>query len=177
MIYPSEYLTDGVQKQARKEMLDKAIKYLTRRTQEFDTIVFQGISGALVGPTLADQLDKYLLVVRKETDGSTHSSRLVEGEIGNRLLIVDDFVANGTTVAQIVEKVKLASIEAMRRDLYNASKGLSMCDNPNTLPQFVGVFTWNCPSVPWRFPTGNIQRIPFWHIYDEASTDRNVGQL
>lgn len=67
---------------------------------EYDTIVGTGLSGALVVPTLARELDKHWAIVRKE-DGS-HSDNMIEGAVGRRWLFVDDFVDSGATVRRVI---------------------------------------------------------------------------
>lgn len=67
---------------------------------DFDTIVFRGMSGALMAPLVAAELKKELLMVRKE-DGS-HASFKVEGNIATqRFIVLDDLIASGTTMQEI----------------------------------------------------------------------------
>lgn len=70
---------------------------------EYDTIIGTGLSGALVVPTLARELDKHWAIVRKE-DGS-HSSNMVEGTVGRRWLFVDDFVDSGATMRRVISTI------------------------------------------------------------------------
>src|SRR5690242_12227601 len=56
---------------------------------QVDTLVGSGLSGTLVVPSLARACDvPFWAIVRKEK--TTHTSRLVEGAIGDRWLFVDD---------------------------------------------------------------------------------------
>lgn len=71
-------------------------------SDEYDTIVGIGLSGALVIPRLANLLGKKWAIVRK--DDGTHSGNPIEGQIGRSWLFVDDLVASGRSR----EKVKAA---------------------------------------------------------------------
>ncbi len=68
---------------------------------EFDTLVFRGFSGALVGPTVAHSLGKCFALVRKERD-STHSDKSIEGVVEGQYLIIDDFIDSGETINNMV---------------------------------------------------------------------------
>lgn len=80
----------------------------------FDAIAFSGLSGALIAPILALELNKTLLCVRRKGeaysatgsfDGS-HSYRTVEGDRAvRRYIIIDDFTSTGTTVQHIFDSV------------------------------------------------------------------------
>jgi adenine/guanine phosphoribosyltransferase-like PRPP-binding protein len=74
-------------------MLDKV------QNVEFDTIVGTGLSGTLVVPTLGRAFGTLWAIVRKES--SCHTNCLIEGEIGQRWLFVDDFIASGTTLRRV----------------------------------------------------------------------------
>lgn len=63
-------------------------------------MVGTGLSGALVIPDLARRLGKLFAIVRKETE-RTHSSRPIEGDIGERWLFVDDLIATGMTYCRV----------------------------------------------------------------------------
>lgn len=79
-----------------------SVKFL--KTKNFDAIAFRGLSGALFAPILAMRLNKTLLAVRKGED--SHSSQMVEGDFGaKRYIIVDDFIAGGSTVYNIMKEI------------------------------------------------------------------------
>ena len=82
------------------EIINKAAKDLKK--VKFDIIVFRGFSGAIVGSALALQLRKPWALVRKPGD-STHSGRLVEGDVEGDYIIVDDFIDSGVTVNEIID--------------------------------------------------------------------------
>lgn len=89
--------------------LEKLLKH-----KEFDSVVFTGLSGAMVAPILAYRLDKHLVGVRKPNDGS-HSVDSIEkafGEKIGRYIIVDDFICSGTTVQRVLDTIKREDEEA-----------------------------------------------------------------
>lgn len=67
---------------------------------DFDTVIGTGMSGTLVVPRLAADLDVYWAVVRKP-GVKAHSSKAVEGRVGKRWLFVDDFVSSGETYQRV----------------------------------------------------------------------------
>lgn len=71
----------------------------------FEVIAVTGLSGLLVAPTVAMELGKYLVVVRKE-DEKRHSDFEVEGcRGGYNYVILDDFLQSGNTVCRILTRV------------------------------------------------------------------------
>jgi orotate phosphoribosyltransferase len=71
---------------------------------DFDTLIGTGLSGSLIVPILADGLKRHWAVVRKDNDGS-HSSREIEGRIGERWIFVDDFISSGATRRRVIDAV------------------------------------------------------------------------
>lgn len=71
--------------------MEEAIKWPTH-----DTFVGTGVSGSIAAGILAVATGKMYAVVRKRLDGS-HSERILEGNVGQRWLFVDDFIAGGNT--------------------------------------------------------------------------------
>lgn len=67
---------------------------------DYDTMIGTGLSGALVVPIFARAMGKKFAIVRKPND-SSHSYSQFEGEIGERWLFVDDFVATGATFYRV----------------------------------------------------------------------------
>jgi adenine/guanine phosphoribosyltransferase-like PRPP-binding protein len=81
----------------------------------FDTIAFRGMSGAIYGSTLAANLNKHMILVRKEHvirpkgefKGGSHSGYPVAGyKKAKRYLIVDDFQETGKTTRAIRDAIK-----------------------------------------------------------------------
>lgn len=111
----------------RKTVIEDTINFLRDRADQFDAVAFCGMSGALVAPSVADALDKHLIMVRKKDDGSRHSSYAVEGELTGRYLILDDFISMGTTVKYMLTEIAKATHnwkekpKAVAIFVYNAS--------------------------------------------------------
>lgn len=80
------------------DIVENAVKCL--KGVKFDTIVFRGFSGAVVGPAVALRLRKPWVLVRKVGD-SSHSPRAVEGNVSGSYVIIDDFIDTGETVDKI----------------------------------------------------------------------------
>ena len=100
----AEYISSVVDKEMRKVTIQKAIDCLREHRKKFDVIVFTGLSGALIGPVVADALDCQFIAVRKDGDGS-HSGFRCEGipvEDNFRYIIIDDIIATGHTFRQII---------------------------------------------------------------------------
>ncbi len=76
---------------------------------EFDTLVFRGFSGALVGPTVAHAMGKPFALIRKPGD-STHSDNSIEGHIEGQYLILDDFIDSGETINSMVNLYPLRCV-------------------------------------------------------------------
>ena len=92
------YLVSVLDPHARRVLVKDVIEAL--RPIEFDAIAFRGLSGALVAPIVAYELDKTLLAVRKGE--SNHSGHLVEGDYNaRRYVIIDDIISSGDTVSAI----------------------------------------------------------------------------
>lgn len=111
------YLDVAIQTKEYKRAKPKAMKIL--RKHEFESIAFRGMSGALLAVPLIHSLRKTMLMCRKPEDtthsydGKTQRTGRVEGDRAvKRYVIVDDFVASGTTVREIVAAVKLFAPEA-----------------------------------------------------------------
>jgi hypoxanthine phosphoribosyltransferase len=71
----------------------------------FDTFVAQGASGMLVAPILAFAMEKNCVAVRKPGENE-HTEQLLEGFVGRRYVIVDDFIETGRTIQRIVNAVR-----------------------------------------------------------------------
>lgn len=92
------YFADGF---ATKDVADQMRSQVT---DDYDTLVGTGLSGALVIPPLAEALGKKWLVVRKPEDGS-HASYPAEGQLGRRWIFVDDLISSGKTKRRVLDAV------------------------------------------------------------------------
>lgn len=92
---------------------------LAKHKNDFDYIAFSGISGALIAPIIAYQLQKNMIVVRKER--SLHSELDVEGIEKNstaRYLVIDDFIDSGITILRILKKISRMSKKSSMVGVY-----------------------------------------------------------
>lgn len=71
---------------------------------QFDTIVGTGLSGTIAIVKLASVWNKHTAFIRKPSE-SNHSSRVIEGSIGNQWLFVDDIISTAQTVRRCAEIV------------------------------------------------------------------------
>ena len=91
------------------------------KDHEFDAIVVTGVSGLLLGPTLAYLLGKRLGVVRK-TMKDSHAITGIEHnmEPADSWIFVDDLVASGETIKRVEEAMEDVGFKRMQgRYLYN----------------------------------------------------------
>lgn len=86
-----------------ESVIDHAMEDLS--DVDFDTIVGTGFSGGIVIPSLALIMGKKFALIRKDTDDSHHGSGLPVGEIGDRWIFVDDFIASGKTRKRVIKRV------------------------------------------------------------------------
>ena len=122
----------------REVVIKAAINTLTAYKSKFDVIVCTGYSGMVIAPIVAYAINKPLLIVRKDGE-SAHSCLKVMGQLGDRYVIVDDFVCTGATVKRIIKEVKVRH------------KNGSL-----PAPKFVGMYLYEDIS------TGEYNDIPRW---------------
>lgn len=102
----AQWLRDAVTKDGVATIVKAATR--TLKSIEFDTIVFRGMSGALIAPIIAHKMGKEIVMLRKP-DAATHSGYKYEGFIDvKRYVIIDDFVSSGDTVATIINRMRSA---------------------------------------------------------------------
>lgn len=101
----SPYLQAALHPKSFKSIINTLAEELKPFKDKFDTIVFTGSSGCMVGPALASKMNKQMLLVRKENDNS-HSSYLCEGyyELSN-YIIIDDLISTCRTIRRIVGRI------------------------------------------------------------------------
>ena len=99
----ASHLWRFLQPQELKIMTRVAVSVLSKH--DFDAVAFRGISGNLIAPAIAMEMNKSLIAVRKTTK-DCHSDRRVEGDIAaRRYVIVDDFICSGATVNAIMDEI------------------------------------------------------------------------
>lgn len=83
----------------------ETLEMMREHLADFDAIAFRGSSGAALAFIAAHQLDKPLIHIRKKGEDS-HYGPVLEGYLGaKKIAIVDDFVASGSTIREIVDAV------------------------------------------------------------------------
>lgn len=94
------------------ESLQKVVKLVVRVLREkvgldnFDAIVYSGMSGAGVATAVAVAVGKSLLMVRK-VGVDCHSGLIVEGATrAERVVIIDDCIASGATLVRVVRAIE-----------------------------------------------------------------------
>ncbi|MEK6860493.1 MAG: hypothetical protein AABY07_00850 [Nanoarchaeota archaeon] len=96
MSYISEILKD------RDKKVALGVKAL--KDKEFDSIIVRGVSGMIIGTSLALKLKKNLVIIRKEK--SIHSGQEVEFAIQpKKCVFVDDLVCSGETFREVKSKL------------------------------------------------------------------------
>jgi adenine/guanine phosphoribosyltransferase-like PRPP-binding protein len=99
------------------EVVARAAETLRPHRDSFDLIAVMGVSGLLVGPPLAVDLEKPILVIRKDEDVNAayrhdrfvgwHRPRRVSATqaspVHARALWVDDFIASGDTRLRVAK--------------------------------------------------------------------------
>ena len=117
----------------RKARLARAVKDLTPHKGKFSTIVCTGISGMLIGIPLAQELNKHIMVLRKEGE-QRHSGSDWEGTHPGEgynipgyqkwnALWVDDFVESGATEDRVILATDEVNGVLVGRYLYNRHTG------------------------------------------------------
>jgi len=98
------YLAKALERDQIDEAVDDCVREL--KGKRFDTLVFRGVSGMLVGPIVAHLMHKEVIVIRKQTQDYSHSARSAEGHVAaKRYIILDDFISSGNTCRTIIKEV------------------------------------------------------------------------
>jgi hypothetical protein len=93
------------------------------RGVKYDTIIGTGLSGTIFTARVAPGLRKKFAIVRKEDDTSTHSGKRVEGVVGERFVVADDFVSSGATLKRVLEEMKEKHPRAQFVGVYQYERG------------------------------------------------------
>ena len=100
----------------------------------FDTIVGTGLSGTIAAVRLSTALRKNCLIVRKPDDQSNHSGSRVEGFLGERFIVVDDFIGTGNTVTN--------ALRTLRQSIDNVNEEWMGTDYEVKVPTCVGFYEY-----------------------------------
>ena len=102
---PSEYIEGGLDLAKRRYVITRLIKEIRKSGIKFDAIVFRGMSGALVAPSVADKMRKPLVVCRKsDNHHSSYSVEYTEKWFQN-YIIIDDLISSGLTILTILKMI------------------------------------------------------------------------
>jgi hypothetical protein len=63
-----QHITNLITLEGLKKHVNVALKFLRTFEQEYDSIAFSGLSGALLAPIVAQRMKKHLIAVRKPDD-------------------------------------------------------------------------------------------------------------
>jgi adenine/guanine phosphoribosyltransferase-like PRPP-binding protein len=134
------------------DIIDRMAERILASGLTFSAIAFSGISGCLIGPTLALRIKKDLLVIRKPDDDDSHSSSRLEGILRSdpydgkfHYIIVDDLVCSGDTVARIVGEVSKVAPESVCKGVFIWS---SYASSPVKITDGLSVRVFTCPEYP-----------------------------
>ena len=102
-----------------QEVVTNTVRALTPHLNKFDSIAASGTSGLVVGAPVSVLTGIPLVVVRTKNDGS-HSGRTLEnpGDMGKRVLFLDDFVSMGRTRAWVTHNVRAHKADVVGQFLY-----------------------------------------------------------
>lgn len=103
----STYLTEISDRESLDNILNLLYDslYEHKIEKDFDSIVFSGMSGALVAPLLGYKLHKNICGVRKRGE-KTHSDYKIEGVLTKNYVILDDISSTGGTIERIQKIIK-----------------------------------------------------------------------
>ncbi|KKL14212.1 hypothetical protein LCGC14_2517980 [marine sediment metagenome] len=90
----------------RKNTIKWVLDTVTPHTHRFDAIAVRGMSMALIAPTIADILNKNIILVRKKGDDTHNRDYKIEGQRNNKYIIIDDVWDSGDTIISIINDIK-----------------------------------------------------------------------
>lgn len=110
----------------RKWTIMECVRILTPHAHKFKAIAFRGMSGALIAPSVADQMDKQIILVRKTEidDHRSHSFEPVEGTVGVDYFIIDDLTMSGRTIREIQQQIFTAESEHINCTVHGKCVGI-----------------------------------------------------
>jgi len=142
----SGYFDTALEK--RDKVIGQALKVLKHRSNDYDVIVCRGYSGMTVAPILAWALKKPIFIVRKDGESTHSSEKDYMGTLGDRYLMVDDFVCTGETI----RKVREALTEAHSREDREPGQivGLYLYETYDDPGTYEHIPTWGTDHVRYR---------------------------
>ena len=104
-------------RERNKIIINTATK-LRKIKDHFDSIVCCGTSGILIAPSVAEILDKNIIIVRKQKD-ICYSPFSCEGATPTSYVIVDDLICSGNTIRHIIKTINEDSRKAKCIGVYS----------------------------------------------------------
>lgn len=135
----SSYLKNVFVTEYRRLIIKYLIDNIHNSKIEFDSIVFRGMSGALLVPEISSLINKPMILVRKDDD--SHSSHKVEGyAYPKNFIIIDDLIYSGATVRHVIDEMeeRFPSPKCVGIFLYHSED-----DSPSTFQVRTGT-----PQIP-----------------------------
>jgi hypothetical protein len=126
----SSYHSLAFDSESRLAAINLALELL--KPIDFTHFAVRGVSGLIMAPTIADLMDKKIIVVRKPGE-SSHAAMNVEGITRSSLMkivILDDFICSETTIRDIVGAILNLHTTRIRIE-------------PVPSPEFVGIYLYN----------------------------------
>jgi len=101
-IYASGHFAHVLDASKIQQVVLNAVSQLS--ALDFDTVAFIGLSGAVVAPIIAYELEKELLMIRKQGgQDKSNSGQWIEGHhTAKRVVVVDDLISSGRTMSQVM---------------------------------------------------------------------------
>lgn len=103
----ADYLGPALSREGRREIIAEAIERLRPHAEKFKAIAVTGMSGLLIGPAIADALDKDVIIVRKNENCHARYGP-VEGALCSTYCIVDDMTCSCDTLRTIINKLAMS---------------------------------------------------------------------
>lgn len=102
----ASYLSSVLTPERVRLVVPKLIEMINLHTpsDDYDAIALRGLSGALIAPIVAMQLEKNIVAVRKGE--SSHSQHALEGRSEAGYIIIDDLISSGDTVREILQTMR-----------------------------------------------------------------------
>jgi adenine/guanine phosphoribosyltransferase-like PRPP-binding protein len=100
-----EHTVNFINPRRLKKHIALAVKYLKQYHDQYDTLAFAGISGAVIGPVVAMKLKKECILVRKDGDKRNSSYEVSGYDDCDKYIIIDDFICSGDTAKMIQRKI------------------------------------------------------------------------
>lgn len=143
----ADYFKSAFRAEDRDSVISRALRALA--PIEFDAVAVRGMSGAMIGPVIAHEMHKDLILVRKQGD-EAHSRGSYCHHLSDieNYVIVDDFITTGHTLKEIIKcvsnlrpKAKIAGFygydAGFQRELFEGSVNVESHARYTGCPRFI----------------------------------------